>query len=137
LKTEQASQNIIIFDGVCYLCDASIRFIVRRDTHQVFEFSPLQSDFAQSLMLSHDVSHLVNDTFILVKNGKCYFQSDAALEISREFVGPWRLFRVFKIVPRPIRDFVYRVVAKHRYQLFGKAEACILPPSNIKSRFRL
>lgn len=137
MKIDQQNQSIIIFDGVCYLCDASINFILHRDSHQVFLFSPLQSDYAQALMERHQVAHLVNDTFILIKDDKCYFQSDAALEISREFSGGWRLLRIFKIIPRPIRNVFYRLIAKHRYWLFGKADACIMPSGDVKSQFRL
>ena len=129
-------QGIIIFDGVCYLCDASIHFILRQDKQQYFVFTPLQSQYAQDLMHQYAVAHLVEDTFILIKRGECYLRSDAALEISKSFTGAWRWLHYLKVVPRPIRDFMYSLIAKNRYRIFGRSNSCILPSEPLSKRLR-
>ncbi|WP_371192979.1 thiol-disulfide oxidoreductase DCC family protein [Glaciecola sp. SC05] len=135
--TDGPNKAVVIYDGVCYLCNQSVQFIIKRDKYDSFLFSPLQSEYAQTLMQHYDVEHLVQDTFILVKDQKLYLQSDAALEISRSFSGAWRLLRVFKWVPKAIRDVGYRLIARNRYRLFGKADSCLLPSEAIKSKFIL
>jgi predicted DCC family thiol-disulfide oxidoreductase YuxK len=136
-RSNPENKPIVIYDGVCYLCQSSVNFIIARDTTNQFLFSPLQCDFAQSLMAKHDVSDLVQDTFILIKDDKCYMRSDAALEISRSFSGGYRWLRIFKIVPSALRDACYRLIARHRYKIFGKAEECLMPNDDIKSKFIL
>lgn len=140
-STNSSSDNnnkaIMIYDGVCYLCNSSVNFIIKRDTRNRFLFTPLQSDYAQALMIKYGLEHLVDDTFILIKDERCFFQSDAALEISKEFSGLWRLLRVFKVVPKPFRDFFYGLIARNRYRLFGKADSCKIPSAEVKAKFKL
>jgi len=127
--------NLIIFDGVCNLCNASVNFIIRRDKRKRFAFSPMQSQFAQKTMSDYNIPGLANDTFILIKNNKIYLRSDAALEIARNLDAMWKIFFGLKIVPKIIRDSLYNQIARNRYKLFGRRRECMLPTKELMDRF--
>ena len=127
--------NIILFDGVCNLCNGSVNFILARDPREVFLFSPVQSAFADDLLKKHGLQGIGNDSFVLVKNGTCYLRSDAALQISREMKGLWPLLYGLRIVPKFLRDFAYNLVARNRYKLFGRKQSCMVPTPALKRRF--
>lgn len=132
---------IILFDGVCNLCNASVQFIIERDPTAIFRFASLQSNAGQAILaenaldlaLKNDAS--AEDSVILVENGKIYDRSTAALRIARRLSGGMKLLYVFIIVPRTIRDFVYKFIAKNRYRWFGKQDACWMPTKELKARF--
>ncbi len=126
---------IVIFDGVCNFCSGAVKFIIKRDPQGVFAFTPMQSELAQELTERFNVPDVGTDTLVLIKEGECYVLSDAALEIARDLKGPWRFCYVFKVVPRPIRDAAYKLFARHRYRLFGKKNACMVPSAEVTSRF--
>ena len=126
---------IILFDGVCNLCNASVQFIIERDPTAIFRFTALQSDFGQSILAKNSVNTEGGDSVILVENGQVYDRSTAALRIARRLSGGIKLLYVFIIVPRPIRDFVYKIIAKNRYRWFGKQDACWMPTKELKARF--
>jgi predicted DCC family thiol-disulfide oxidoreductase YuxK len=129
------NQYIIIFDGVCNLCNNAVNFIIKRDASNQFVFAPMQSPAAQALIAKYDAQNVGIDTFLLIKNGQCFYRSSAALEITKDLSGYWYLCLVFKLVPRPIRDFVYRLIAKNRYRLFGKRKQCMIPTDTLKDKF--
>jgi predicted DCC family thiol-disulfide oxidoreductase YuxK len=129
------NRYIVIFDGVCNFCNGAVHFIINRDPEGTFAFTPMQSELAQELTQRFNVPDVGMDTLVLIKAGKCYVLSDAALEIANELKGPWRLCYVFKVVPRPIRDAAYKLFARNRYTLFGKKDACMVPSAEVKSRF--
>lgn len=129
------NRYIIIFDGVCNFCNGAVNFIIKHDPNGVFAFTPMQSDIAQKLIAEYQVEKVGFDTFLLIKDNTCYFRTDAAIEITKNLSGYWHLFRVFKILPRPIRDYFYRVFARNRYNLFGKMGSCMVPTLEVKSRF--
>ena len=129
------NRHIVIFDGVCNLCNGSVNFIIKHDPKCLFAFIPAQSPSGQRLIKEFDVPEVGVDTFLLIKNGRCYFRTNAALEIAKDLSGAWFLLYVFKIVPRSLRDYFYNLLAKNRYKLFGRKEACMIPTSNIKNRF--
>ena len=129
------THHVIVFDGMCRFCNGAVLFIIKRDPQGLFVFTPMQSDVAQKLIGAHADAHFGHDTLRLIKNGVYYVRTDAALEIAKDLSGGWFLFRVFKIVPRAVRDQVYRVFARHRYSLFGKRESCMVPTPDIRSRF--
>lgn len=129
------SHQIIIFDGVCNLCNGAVNFIIKRDARGVFKFAPMQSEIAQKLMLQYQVQELSNDSFLLIKNGQCFLRTNAALEITKELDGFWFMFRSFKILPAVIRDYFYRLLARNRYRLFGKQDTCRLPTKEERDRF--
>jgi predicted DCC family thiol-disulfide oxidoreductase YuxK len=127
-------EKIILFDGVCNLCSASVRFVIKRDKKKKFYFASLQSDFAKKALSRKEIGDPVK-TIVLLKENKIYLRSDAALEISRELNGLWSLLYFLKIIPRFIRDSVYNFISKHRYQWFGKTDECWLPAPDLSARF--
>ncbi len=126
---------IVIFDGVCNFCNGAVNFIIKRDPESRFVFTPMQSELAKELMLKYQVENAGNDTVLLIKHGQCFMFSSAALEITKDLSGFWSIFLVFKIVPAKIRDFFYKVLARNRYNLFGRKARCMVPASDVKSRF--
>lgn len=126
--------KIILFDGVCNLCSASVRFVIKRDRRKNFRFASLQSEFARKIILANNISDSVK-TVVLLKGGKIYLRSDAALEISRELNGLWPLLYFLKIIPRFVRDTVYNFISQHRYQWFGKTDECWSPTPDLSTRF--
>lgn len=128
------SKAIILFDGVCNLCNSSVQFIIKHDKAAYFNFASLQSDFGGQLKETKQIPDNV-DSIILVENSKVYMQSSAILRIARNLDGVWKLAAAALIIPRPIRDMVYRYVAKNRYRWFGKQDQCMLPSPELKERF--
>lgn len=126
---------ILLFDGVCNLCNASVQWVIRRDPQGIFRFAPLQSETGQSLLRQSGLSSEHFDTVVLVDGDRILTRSDAALEIARRLGGLWSLLAVFRWVPRPVRNAVYDWIARHRYRWFGKTEACMIPRPEWKKRF--
>jgi predicted DCC family thiol-disulfide oxidoreductase YuxK len=126
---------VILFDGVCNLCNSSVQFVLKRDKQDVFRFASLQSEVAEQLLkqYQHPVSQL--NTFILIENGKVYSRSTAALRVFKKLAGLWPLLYVFIIVPPFIRNAVYNFIASHRYKWFGKKEECWIPSPYVKNKF--
>ncbi len=134
-KVKDEKRQIIIFDGVCNLCNGSVNFIIARDVRETFMFSPVQSAFAISLLKDHNLTGIGKDSFVLVKEGKCYLRSDAALQISKQLPGLWPVLSGLRIIPRPLRDMIYNLVARNRYKLFGKKDSCMVPTPELQRRF--
>lgn len=126
---------ILLFDGVCNLCNASVQFVIRNDKKQQFQFASLQSEAAQKLLTQFNLPPKALDSVVLIAGEKVFLRSAAALEIARKLGGIWALAYVFIVVPRPIRDAVYDWVARNRYRWFGKQQACMVPTPELKSRF--
>jgi len=127
--------HLIIFDGVCLFCNGAINFIIKRDPGEQFLFVPLQSPAAKYLIEQHQAEKVGFDTFLLIKNGRCFYRTNAAFEISRDLSGGWFLWRIFRVIPRPVRDCFYRLFARNRYRLFGRIDQCMVPSTALKSRF--
>ncbi len=123
---------IILFDGVCNLCNGAVQFIIERDKKQQFRFASLQSDFGQQYQ--QQVGAAV-DSILLVKNDKIYQKSSAALRIARHLDGLWPLLFLFIIVPPFIRNSIYDWIARNRYRWFGKQDSCWLPTPDLKALF--
>lgn len=128
-------RHLVIFDGVCNFCNGAAHFIIRRDPEGRFAFTPVQGELAQELLQQFGVSSPGVDTFALIKHGRCHVFADAALEITKDLQGPWFLFNVFRVVPRPIRNGLYKLLARNRYRLFGRSDACMVPSPALRSRF--
>lgn len=126
---------IVIFDGTCNFCNSAVNFVISRDPSNAFCFTPMQSDFAQSLIQQYGVTGDCIDTLMVVKNKECFIFSSAALEIAKDLSGLWYFFTVFKIIPRPIRDWFYKVFARNRYRLFGMRTQCMVPSEEVRNRF--
>ena len=132
---EKIDQPIIIFDGICNLCEYSVQFIIKHDRRARFKFVSAQSERGKVLQGMCGIDTLQNGTVILFKNNQVYVKSDAAVEIAKDLDGLWRFLRVFKFFPKPARDLIYSIISKNRYQWFGKKNECLLPDDNIKERF--
>lgn len=126
----------MLFDGVCNLCNGGVRFIVRRDPRGRFRFAPLQSEVARELMGRAGIdAAAAPDSMIVVEGGRAMVRSAAALRIAGGLRWPWPALGVLWLVPRPLRDWVYRVVARNRYRWFGRQDECMLPTPELEARF--
>jgi len=128
-------RNIVFFDGVCNLCNSSVDLIMRKNRKKDIYFSSLQSGFAKEFLAADNIGQGDLDTIIYYTGGKFYFRSTAVLKITKKLSGGYKLLQVFLIVPRFIRDGVYRWVAKNRYRFFGKRDTCRLPTAEEKALF--
>lgn len=126
--------QIILFDGECHFCDRSVQFILKRDRHGYFKFASLQSELGQKLLKKHQIP-TDTDSFVLVTSKQAYVKSTAALKVVRHLTGLWKILYIFILVPRPLRNFVYDVIAKNRYRWFGRKESCDLPTPEMRRRF--
>ncbi len=135
-KTIQSDQ-IILFDGVCNFCSGIVKFIIRRDKKAKFKFTPLQSDFSKNLLQQFDIIvDITNlDTFVYFRHDKAYVKSTAALYVLRDIGGLYRLLFVFIIIPNFIRNFLYSLISKSRYRIWGKRDKCMVPTPEIIDRF--
>lgn len=125
----------ILFDGVCNLCNGSVRFIVSRDPSARFHFAALQSPAAASILRDAGVAAPLPDSMVLVQDGRVFVRSDAALRIARGLRFPWPLAYTLIAVPRFVRDAVYDVIAAHRYRWFGRRDVCMVPTPDLVGRF--
>jgi predicted DCC family thiol-disulfide oxidoreductase YuxK len=135
MVSAEAPHPIVLFDGVCNLCNGSVQFILKRDPQALFRFASLQSAAGRSLMVEHGLDPEALSSVILIENGRAWQESSAALRVARYLPGGWKLLRVFAVIPRPLRDAVYRLIARNRYRWFGKQETCWLPTPELKGRF--
>jgi len=127
-------QPVVLFDGVCNLCSGFVRFLVPRDPDAIFRFASLQSAIGRAVRAEYGLPAKF-DSVVLVENGECYTRSDAVLRILDRLGGVYRLLAFARVVPAPIRDVVYDLVATHRYRIFGRREQCPRPPADMESRF--
>ena len=127
--------NIILFDGVCNFCNASINFIIARDKKNKFKFAALQSDAGLELQKKFDLDPNDLKTFILVNGDKYYKKTTAALKVTKELKFPWNLSYIFIIIPPFFRNIAYNIIAKYRYKWFGKREVCRIPAPEERERF--
>ncbi len=134
-RSEKDHFPVLLFDGVCNMCNASVQWILQRDHRGIFRFAALQSEAGQQLLLRHKLDSKRFDTVVLVLGERIFLRSDAPLEIVRQIGGWWGLLYFFKIVPRPLRDALYNFVARNRYRWFGRREACMLPRPEWATRF--
>jgi predicted DCC family thiol-disulfide oxidoreductase YuxK len=125
---------IILFDGICNLCNKSVQFIIKRDPIGYFKFASLQSETGKRLLKQYKISKQI-DSIIVIENKKIYFKSSAALQICGKLTGFWKLFTVLRVLPPVFRDFLYDKVAKNRYKWYGKRDRCMLPTAEMKKRF--
>ena len=133
-------KRIVLYDGVCGLCNRLVQFILKRDIHDRFRFASLQSEFGDQLLKRHGYDSRDLDTFYLVTNhGKptesVLMRSDAILEVVATLGGVWKLAGVGAVIPKVMRDGMYSVVARNRYRVFGKSESCMLPSAEHRAKF--
>jgi predicted DCC family thiol-disulfide oxidoreductase YuxK len=131
------SKPIILFDGVCNLCNGAVQFVINHDPHGKFLFASLQSETGQQLLKQYQLPLTEFTSFILLQQNKIYTKSTAALQVAKQITGAWSCLYIFMIVPRFIRDSVYNWIAQNRYRWFGKKDACMIPTPELKERFLL
>lgn len=130
-----ADHPVILFDGVCNLCNSSVQFIIKHDPHHIFRFASLQSKFGEQVLQQFNLPANTFNSFILLENDKIYTRSSAAMRVVKKLKGFWKLLYGFVIVPPFIRNAVYNMIAKNRYKWFGKKEACWVPTPELKALF--
>lgn len=128
-------EKIILFDGVCNLCNKSVQFVIEHDKHNYFKFASLQSNFGQSFLKEKKLDQNNFDSIIYIEDNKYYTKSSAALKIAKHLDKNIFWLNYFIVVPKPIRDFFYSLIANNRYKLFGKQESCWLPTKELKAKF--
>ena len=128
-------ERVIVFDGVCNWCNAWVNLIIEHDPHGKFKFGTLQSEEGQHILQDLRLPAKNIETFLLLEEGRVFTKSTAALRIVRQLSGFWPLLYLFIVVPRPLRDAAYDVVARYRYTLMGKAETCRVPTPKERARF--
>ncbi|UAY52491.1 thiol-disulfide oxidoreductase DCC family protein [Ferruginibacter albus] len=128
-------KRIILFDGVCNLCNRSVQTVIKNDPQAKFVFASLQSEEGKQLLKQFDLPVSKLDSFVLLQDDKAYTQSTAALKVAAQIKGAWKLLAVFLIVPKFIRDGVYDWIARNRYKWFGKQNECMIPTPELKARF--
>lgn len=126
---------VILFDGVCNLCNRSVQFVIKRDKKKLFQFAALQGELGQQLLRKFHLDPNDLNSFVLVEGDKAYRRSSAALRVARRLSGGWKLLYGFMIIPPFIRNAVYNVVARNRYKWFGKRNECMIPTPELRSRF--
>jgi predicted DCC family thiol-disulfide oxidoreductase YuxK len=127
--------DIVLFDGVCNFCDASVQFIIRKEKKPELKFASLQSETGIELLKKYELFNSSIDSIVYIKNGKAHIKSSAALHIAKKLKGLYPLLFVFIVVPSFIRDAVYDFVARNRYKWFGKKETCAIPDPSLRKRF--
>ena len=134
-NTLYPDKPLVLFDGVCNLCNASVQFIIEHDPEGKIMFASLQSERGQAILQHLGMKMDDFDTFIFIEKGVAYTRSTGILKELRYFKGGWRFLYAFIVIPRPIRDFFYNIVARNRYRWFGKKNECWLPTPELKMRF--
>ncbi len=129
-------QKIILFDGVCNLCNGSVIFVLQRERKPTFNFASIQSPAGKELLAWYGLPPDYNQAVVLIDHGRLYFGSTAALKIGQQLKFPWSLLSsTGLLVPKFIQDWVYNQIAQHRYQWFGKRDVCMVPTESLKARF--
>ena len=131
---------IILYDGVCGLCNRLVQFVLKRDRADYFRFASLQSDMAGTLLRRHDRDpHDLDTVYVVVDYGqsteRLLARSDAILFLLKQLGGVWKFAMLGKVLPRPLRDALYKLVATNRYRMFGKYESCLLPEPQHRAKF--
>ncbi len=135
ILNQKKAVKIILFDGICNLCNGFVQFVIKRDTEKLFKFASFQSDFGQNFLKRHGLNSTKYSSFILLEEENYYTQSTAALRIIKALPSMRFTGKLLQYCPVAARDFFYRLIAKNRYLLFGKKEKCLLPTPELKERF--
>lgn len=135
--SENSTNPILLYDGVCGFCNRSIQTIIAHDKKGELKFAPLQSKLGQEVIARHHLKDIDSVIFVERSTGveRVFIRSSAALQIAGYLGGWWKLLLPFYILPRPLRDFAYETFARYRYKLFGKYDSCMLPSPEIRARF--
>ena len=130
------NKKIILFDGLCNLCNSSVQFLIKRDSKDIFRFVSLQSELGKELLSKLPIAIQKTDSIILYESEAVfYYKSQAVFQILKSLGGLFNLLLIFKLLPHSIHDFIYDYIAKNRYHWFGKKEQCLVPTKEIQSKF--
>ena len=140
MQQPPANNPVLLYDGVCGFCNKSVQMILDHDERKEMRFAALQSDYGKQVISRHPELEKVDSVvFVEHKSGaddeRVFIRSDAALRVASYLGGAWKLLLIFRIIPRPVRDFFYDLCAKYRYKFFGKYDSCMLPSPDVRSRF--
>ena len=133
-STKETDAKVVLFDGVCILCNASVDFIVRHEKDDELKFASLQSDFGKSLIKKTGIE-TVPDSILFYCKGELFTKSKAVLHVCRYLTFPLNLLRIFTIIPTSLADLIYEWIAKNRYKWFGKKETCRIPTAEEQNKF--
>ncbi|WP_306582363.1 thiol-disulfide oxidoreductase DCC family protein [Dokdonella sp.] len=133
--SSDAGGAIIVFDGVCHLCNGWVHFLLRHDRRGVYRFASMQSEVGCRLLRDHGLDPADPSSFLLLRAGRARTDSDAIIDVLTGLGGPWRLFGALRLMPRVLRDPLYRGIARNRYRRFGKREFCMMPAPEVAARF--
>lgn len=137
---EPNSKTLVLYDGVCGLCNGLNQFLLNRDPNDHFRFASLQSEFSASLLKRYDINAVDLDTVYVVAGfgqpgQRLLARSDAILHVLSRLGGVWRLLRIGRVLPKSLRDALYNVVARNRYRVFGKYDVCLMPEERYRRKF--
>ena len=128
-------KEILLFDGFCNVCHGAVRFILRRERISALHFAPLQSETGKTLLRKYGYPEDYLDGLVLIENQRAHDQSSACLRVAKKLKFPWNLFFLFLVIPKPIRDLLYRIIASMRYRFWGRRDTCSIPQNVDISRF--
>lgn len=128
-------ETVVLFDGVCKLCNGWAKFLIRHDRHHRVRLATVQSPEGQALLAWADLPVDAFDTMAVIRDHQYWVRSDAFFEVVAKLPKPWPLLRVFRVIPRPLRDWLYDRIALNRYRLFGKHDVCLMPTPDHEQRF--
>lgn len=129
-------KKIILFDGVCNLCDSVVQFVIKHDKKDVFRFVPLQSELGLTIIKYVGIDTSKMDSIILYEPfTNYYYKAQAAIKIAKHLGGIYRLLNVFSLLPKTISNSIYDYIAGNRYKWFGKKESCMIPTPELKAKF--
>ncbi len=136
MKQNLENKKIILFDGVCNLCNNAINFVIDKDKKDIFRFAPLQSEIGKKLLEERGIDSSQTDSIVLIDPGNAYYlKSSAALHIAKELSGVYTIMGIFLYLPEALRDAVYDLVARKRYKWYGKRENCRIPTPELQKKF--
>lgn len=133
--TNKQNENIVFFDSECNFCNYWVQFILKYDKNKIFKFASLQSDFAKNHFAAFNINPSLLNTLYYSGNGKNYKKSTAVLKIANKLSGFFRIFLVFYLIPRFLRDIIYDFIAKHRRKLLKNNQQCLVPDADTRKRF--
>ena len=133
--TGEIPDNLVLFDGVCNLCNALVQFVIRHDPKAKFRFAAIQSDIGRTIFQKYGMDPVDLQTFVFISDNQVFLRSSAAIAVASRFGGAWRMCAIFWLIPRFVRDAVYSAIAKNRYRWFGRKETCMIPTPGIEKRF--
>lgn len=135
MEISSNTNPVILFDGVCNLCNSTVQFVIKHDPKRQFRFASLQGEYGQQVLKQFNLPTNTLSSFILLKDHQIYTHSTGALKVAKQLSGAWPLLYVFIIIPPFIRNAVYQFIANNRYKWFGKKESCAMPSPELKSLF--